>query len=363
MAMVPYKGTLAKKNKNKNKNRRGFSVEFNPNAMLYNLGLGAVEGAGNLAVRGIRGIVSAFQQRGVSRSEIKTLIAPLAASVRQSSRQPKFMRADGGLMIEHVEAYPLSANGHTSFVINSNTFPWLRSIANNFEEYKIKLVFVWNPICPATTAGSVMMAFDYDPSDTQGYDTYTDYFNTADHCVSSLWSDCVVSPKISKSLKTGSTGDVRLYSPGMFHISVTDYTTGYLTVKYQVALVKPQPSVSANEAFITGTFATSNNIFSNAIVSGDQGLLSNVSSNALTIAPTNGWKIVVWSTDGNFTGFTPSLTNMDSVGTRFGIGTVLWWRCAPNTTGIVSGIIAPAPGGSTSYKVSVVQLGSNPLYF
>jgi len=226
---------------------------FNPNQLMYDLGFGAVEGAGKLAVQAVRGIVSAFRSKGATREEVKTLVAPLARTMQYGARQPRYLRADGGLMIEHIEAMSVNSNVN-SYVVDTNLFPWLRNIANNFEEYQIQLMFAWNPTCPATTTGQVWMAYDYDPEDSDtSYLQVQDYFNTADHCISAIWAPAVINPKQSGWLKTGNNGTPRLYSPGKLYLSTTDTAQGFLTVKYRIHLRKPQPSFPASDAFFSGS--------------------------------------------------------------------------------------------------------------
>lgn len=59
---------------------------------------------------------------------------------------------------------------NTTFSINpglATTFPWLSAIAGRFESYLFRrLHFIYEPICPTTTPGAVMMAVDYDAVDT-----------------------------------------------------------------------------------------------------------------------------------------------------------------------------------------------------
>lgn len=358
--MVPYKN-----NKNLARRRRSVPVSFNPNQLVYDLGFGAIEGAGNLAAKAVKGIVSAFQTRGASRQEIKTLVAPLAKSLTYTSRKPKFTKAEGGMSIEHIENLEVPVDGHNFYMVDSNLFGWLKNIANQFEEYQIKLWFAWNPICPATTTGQVLMAFDYDPddSDAGSYILPADYFNTADHCVSAIWAPGAISPQKSSWLKTGNTGEPRLYSPGRFHINVTDTAGGYLTVKYQVSLRKPQPNLAGAEATFTGTFSGATDLFAQSgTISGEQRLISAISSTSLSIAPTSGYKIVVWSTDANLTSVASSPSNARNIGTKTGVGSSWVTLVKPGVTGLCTGSVS-VPAFPSTYKVSIFQVDFNPVYF
>jgi len=360
MAMVPYK-----KNQSVARRNRNVPVSFNPNQLVYDLGFGAMEGAGNLAVKAVKGIVSAFQNRGASRQEIKSLVAPLAKSLTYTSRKPKFTKAEGGMAIEHIENIALPGSGHTYYVVDSNLFIWLKNIANQFEEYQIKLWFAWNPICPATTTGQVLMAFDYDPDDNDlgAYVQAADYFNTADHCVSAIWAPGALSPQKSGWLKTGNTADPRFYSPGRFHISVTDAAAGYLTVKYQVSLRKPQPNLAGAEASFTGTYSGTTDVFGNrGFIGGEQRLIKSVTNDTLTLAQTPGYKMVIWSTDANVASVTNGPSNARAIGTRTGAGASFVTVVKPGVEG-ACGAVVTAPAGATSYKVAIFQVDINPLYF
>lgn len=360
MAMVPYNSrTMSQKKKKKT-----VQASFNPNQLMYDLGLGAVEGAGNLAVRAVRGVVSAFQSRGASKQEIRALVAPLAKSLTYTSRKPKFTRAEGGLSIEHIENIPINT-GRNYWMIDTNLFQWLKGIANQFEEYQIQMWFAWNPICPATSTGQVKMAFDYDPQDSvNDYMLATDYFNTADHCVSALWSPAAIAPQRSGWLKTGNNGEARFYSPGRLYLDVTDGNAGYLTVKYQVALRKPQPAPPCSNLTFTGTYSGTTDVFNGAGgFGGFQYLLQSVTANTLVVAPTSGYKIVLWSTDAGPASVVPTITGGGrSLGVRTGTGADFAFLVNPGVAATATAVVT-APGFAVGWKVSIIQTEINPLFF
>ena len=359
MAMVPYKN---KKMTVQGRNRQ-MRPKFDPTDLVYNWGLDVAEWGGKKAWDGIKGIVSAFQSKGASKQEIKNLVAPLARSLTYTSRKPKFTKAEGGLMIEHIENLPIG-DGHNYWTVDSFLFQWLRNIANQFEEYQIQVWYAWNPICPATTTGQVKMAFDYDPNDNASdYATAADYFNTADHCISAIWAPAAMSPQKSVWLKTGNTGEARLYSPGKLHVDVTTGASGYLTAKYQVSLRKPQPSYPGSTMTFTGTYNSATSIFRNATnFGGNQYLLQAVTSNTLTVAATTGYKIVVWSTDANVASVAAVAADGLVIGTKTGGGAAFNVLVQPGETVAITGTVT-APGGDTSFKVSIIQMDINPLYY
>lgn len=363
MSLVPYKknGLQTKKKKNR------VQVNFNPNQMLYDLGFGAMQGAGELTVRAVKGIVSAFQSRGANRSDIRQVIAPLAKSLSYGSKKPSFTNVTGGIQIEHIENISLTGIDN-SIQISSNTFSWLRNIANSFEEYQIKLWFAWNPVCPATSTGVAYMAFDYDPQDLGGYLTPSDFFATADHCVGAIWTPGAISPQKSGWLKTDTTGDSRLYSPGTLHMNVSAMDYGFLTAKYQVSLRKPQPTVASNEAQFDGTYTAADEAFGTVTETHGDTSLYTVNSSSLTVKPTSGYKIVTWSTDATLTSITPTYFGGGPSGRILGTKTganasiVIVFDPATLLTDLVLTVV-PAPGGPTTYRVHIQQSSLKPAYY
>jgi hypothetical protein len=360
MVVASNRQIISKKKKNK-------LFSFNPNQLVYDFGEGIVNGLSNQAVRAVNGIVSAFRSKGATKQEIKQMVAPLAQSLTYTSRRPQFNRAEGGLSIEHIENIGVTANGHTSYVIDTTSFGWLTGIANQFEEYQIQLWFAWNPVCSATNSGQVLLAFDYDPVDTADgrYIDAADYFNTADHCVSAIWAPAAIAPKRSVWLKTGNQGDTRLTSPGILHISTTDLTLGYLTVKYQVSLRKPQPSNVSSSYGFYGSYTTATGIFDNVgSTIGNSALVLSQTASLLTIRATPGYKVVVWSSDATAATVTPTILGSGAalIGTRTGSGIAFAARIPPNVVCSVAATVT-APGGATSYKLQIYQEVYNPLYF
>jgi len=254
---------------------------------------------GNQMVGAVRGIVSAYQQRGGGRQEMASAIAPLAQTLRKTSGTPKFATMNGVVTITHTEALPILTT-NSSLTISTDTFQWLSNIASGFEEYKIKLEFGYIPICPATSTGSVMMAWDYDPEDNRVYSDYTDFFNTADHCVGAIWAPAAISPRESGWLKTGTTGERRLYSPGAFKHMITSTTAGYMMARYTVQLRKTQPNEGAYYAVYNGMFTTNTALtFNPSLIAGSPDLLTINASGWTQRA--SGRLLVIWSTDTNVT--------------------------------------------------------------
>lgn len=100
---------------------------------------------------------------------------PVARTQEWRSTKPNFVTSRDGIRIVHKEYLTTLSPDSSSFSLIAKypinpglqvTFPWLNTIANNFESYTINYLRVhYVPRCPTTTSGEVMMLIDYDASD------------------------------------------------------------------------------------------------------------------------------------------------------------------------------------------------------
>jgi hypothetical protein len=351
---------MVRRNSNQRQNRRGAKSE-----LIDALAEVALRQAGRGAKKGVEwlynGIASAFRTTGSngSKQEMKAMVAPLARALQIKNPTPKYSNVAGGISIEHTEPLKV-AFGANRFSLTSETFEWLAPMTAGFEEYRIRVEIGWVPTCPATTTGRVMMAFDYDPSDRGGYESAdtSDYLNTADHCISAVWSPCAIAPKQSGWLKTGLIGDERLYSPGTIHIVVPSIEDGMILARYHVELRKPQPT-SKKEYVQYGYYSGSGGPF------GGVDTVAGIS--AFTIEEYRltqrypGIYQVSWSTDGTVTGLTlepgsqpesiaNTLGNFAGIFYTYGVGD------------IVSFLPVPGPGGPTHYKLVIAPVPTSTVY-
>jgi len=316
------------------------------------------EWSGRQLLGAVRGIVSAYRQKGGTREEVARVVGPLSLGMRQAQKAPKFQNVEGGIRFTHTEAVAIESTS-VAIQVSSEAFSWLSQLAGGFEEYRIKCEFGYVPICPATTVGSVMMAWDYDPDDTTTYTSYSDFFNTADHCIGSCWAPCAITPKVSGWLKTGTEGEARFFSPGVFKMNQTSGANGYTMVRYTVELRKAQPS-SSGYAVYTGQYTSNTALTSNAtLVSGSSSLIT-LGSSGVT-QRVSGRILVVWSTDANCGTFTHSggmlfTGSVSSAGRSIiqwytdGVGNQSSWTCST------------VPTGGTSYKLVAYRIPVSPVY-
>jgi len=103
-----------------------------------------------------------------------SITAPVATARRGVTQRPSVKAAGQLTRVAHRE-YLGDVTGSVAFAMSktlsvnpglSATFPWLSRIALQYETYFIrKLVFEYETQESTATAGTVMMAIDYDPSD------------------------------------------------------------------------------------------------------------------------------------------------------------------------------------------------------
>lgn len=240
----------------------------------------------NAAVAKVSGLISGSRSGKNGERITVNEVAPLAMSIRNNSAKPKFGQTAGGISVTNTELVNTYSGyaGDYNLQITSTSFPWLSPLAANFEEWRVKYQFGWVPTCPATTSGTVYLAWDYDPADN---DTYIDedYFQVLDHSIGAVWSPGSISPKVSGWLKTDTNGsDSRLFSPGRLHFANATPASGFLMVRYTVELRKPQPNFSSPSLFggsAVTTSVTSDVFPSVGLIKGDLRAISTIGNNKL----------------------------------------------------------------------------------
>lgn len=136
---------------------------------------------------------------------------------------------------------------------NPLCFPWLSEIATRFESYKFsRLRFIYEPQCPTTSSGTVMMVVDYDADDDLPVSkTQMMAFKNATR--SPPWfananeSDPMdLNKRSTYYVANGNqvAGDARLSNVGQFTLAFegaaeTSFYAGELYVEYEVTLMTP----------------------------------------------------------------------------------------------------------------------------
>lgn len=152
------------------------------------------------------------------------------------------------------------------------SFPWISSIAKNYESYRFNsLNFEYVPMVSATSTGKVMMFVDYDALDDPPTNDTT-LLNSAGAVSTQVWSNVVLRSMPeqmnkafkSKFIRTGSVpsgSDLKTYDAGMLYVATSGATAnsviGDIYANYSVDLLTPQ----LNDAVRTDTSQSFKTIF------------------------------------------------------------------------------------------------------
>jgi len=198
---------------------------------------------------------------------------------------------EGSVVVRHREYISDVVSTGTGFLVSrysinpglATSFPWLSQVAQAYESYRFKkLKFLYQPSCSTTTAGTTLMAVDFDASDPSptGKAQALNYHNATR---SPPWSDQAqncASEDLQKYpqrfIRSGNLGpnqDVVLYDIGNLYVctsGVSSGTVGELHAEYEVELITPQVSDDVLSAKLVGggTFSTASPCGSTQTITG-----------------------------------------------------------------------------------------------
>lgn len=227
---------------------------------------------------------------------------------------PYFGNISNGTIIQHREyIQDIVGTGSTAFSLTAysinpgqaGTFPWLASIASNYEQYELRgCVFQYKSLCSdsttgaATALGAITLATDYDS--LEGPFGTKAQMEQSQYCTSGKPSDDILHPiecapnRTSIPINYVRTGavpanaDIRLYDMGKFQLALsgipaasapTGSLLGELWVTYEIALYKPVQGTGVQLAAhfgLTGATFAVGTPFSNAVVPAKPGSNLNV---------------------------------------------------------------------------------------
>lgn len=194
--------------------------------------------------------------------------AGIATARSAPTSQPRISSTSKGSHVAHRE-FVGTVNGSVAFTANkfvcnpgmASTFPWLSVQAGQWEQYRFnRLRFKYLTRTATTTVGSVLMAPDYDPSDSApaseaAVSTYQDCVEDA-VWVESLVCELNVSSMFpngqKKFVRSGAVGleDLKLYDAANFFLCTLEETSaaaiGKLWVEYDVDFFTPQIAPSGD---------------------------------------------------------------------------------------------------------------------
>lgn len=230
---------------------------------------------------------------------ISSRSTPAAKSYKVKARMPKITTSGRSTIIDgHELVSTISGStvfNSTRFRINPGLgqYPWLSDRSRGWEQYRFEsLRYEYIPSnAVTTTAGSVYLVADYDPSDPPpaslaDLSTYETQEN------SRVYEKCGITLSVREMYRAGNgkkircgpvAGDLTLYDSGSVSVGTIDCTTnnpiGQLWIFYRVRLFSPQVSSSfpipnglsifnlgASQGFSTGVGAKID--FDEAIVNG-----------------------------------------------------------------------------------------------
>lgn len=202
--------------------------------------------------------------------------APVALSAIKRNRVPRVTQRGNKIVVSHCEyvADVISdVNNEFAYDVydispgSLDTFPWLSSIAPNYESFRFSKFNVhYKPSCSSTTGGKVVLAVDYDARDSTTNESKATLLQWESSVDSQVWEPVThvstvgnlnrVGPTRFISAPAGSSGD-RLSSAGTLYVATTSIapavittngppvqyvtvTLGELWIDYEVELLTPQ---------------------------------------------------------------------------------------------------------------------------
>ncbi len=209
-------------------------------------------------------------QRNRNRIQRELTFAPTGMSRVMRMQEPKLQTSISNgraITIIHHREFLTDINGSVAFdakafPVNPGmiaTFPWLASIANNWDSYLFRrLEFSYETACSTVTPGSVMLAIDFDAADPAPTSKLA--LMTYENAVrSSSWQECCYDARVSNLHKFGiqrftrqsalaTNLDIKTYDVGNLFIATSGQADtspiGELYVDYVVELYTPQINAS-----------------------------------------------------------------------------------------------------------------------
>lgn len=254
-----------------------------------------------------RRIQSWWNSKSSNMIESPIIAAPVAYSSTRRVPKPRFRSTSGGVIIHHRE-YLADISGNTTFGVDSwtvqpgiaSSFPWLSSIANNFEKYTFRrLSFSYINVSATDERGRITMAYDKDPLDADPTAKY-ELFQYSGAVEGSVWTRLEHNVPISGTFFTRAGtvegSDLKTYDAGKFIVGVSSTAdtaiVGELFVDYEVELTVPQPAKCPSMYISSDTgvtnlavFGTSRTITGNlaATVEADKIIFNTVGTFAVTL--------------------------------------------------------------------------------
>lgn len=207
-----------------------------------------------------------LQYKALPNGKSGSVVAPAAIGrVTGKRAPPKMKQSKDGVTVSHSELLTTVVSSSVantfyvdSFVINpgkANVFPWLSTIAVNYDKYRIsKMAVELVTFAPTSTAGRIGIAYDPDSTDEPPANK-TEFFAMEKHIQGPVWQSVMLElPVPTKELFVNShtTADSKLIDAGQFvvmsdNLSSTSTSLADVIVHYTVELRKPQQALYSTQ--------------------------------------------------------------------------------------------------------------------
>lgn len=212
-------------------------------------------------------------QPKLSKGRTPARSAPLSRGGKSANRSPSITRSGNKITVRHceyvkdVESDLFNEFSYEVFALSpgqSQTFPWLASIAGSYESFVFKkLNAVYKPNCSATTGGKVIFATDYDATDATDNETKSTLLQWEGSVDTQCWEPMTMVMSHANLTRVGPTRFIeppqsgsldRLTSAGNLYVATTAIsgvmptatvgqftvsTLGELWLDYEVELITP----------------------------------------------------------------------------------------------------------------------------
>lgn len=188
---------------------------------------------------------------------------PTSIAKKVVGNRPLIVSKGGSTVVHHRELVSTVSNNPVFTTNNNNTqsqrlnpmngvtFPWLATMAANFDQYEfLRVELDYVPMCSSLTPGRVVLWFDKDSQDPLPVDrvAVANYLHTAN---SNAWTPnklTIPTDRIRRFVFDNVTADLKLIDLGQFGWSVYGGTDtaqiGDLYITYTVQLIEPQSTRS-----------------------------------------------------------------------------------------------------------------------
>jgi hypothetical protein len=246
------------------------------------------------------------QTRGDRRVTAPAAVGRQVRSGLSGDRVPVMSSNGRGMRITHCERFHTLITTTTALEVRSFELnpglgaicPWLADVANRFDKYKFRSVkFRYVPQA-STLAGTVCMAFDFDPNDDTPV-TMSEATTYHDYAMTSIWQNIDLQLDLAngdmlpqKNTRPGLPGvelDLNMYDVGTLHVlteGAAAGTLGYIEVIYTVDLYVHQTQNGVGGSVVATTGLAAGSLFGTNSVANVKSNLpgSATSANTFTFA-------------------------------------------------------------------------------